>query len=264
MIARERIDDVRAYYERILPFYEKESVARAHLQFWRRVVRRYRPDRILEIGAGLGRITTDLGRYAPAVGIDISLEMLRRAVKRLSAPSRVRFVAADMRSIAFEQRFDLIIAPSDPFSHLLSMADRRLALRAAAQQLSENGHLVIEGLYRDRKSFKPAERVMRHETGILSISESWRPLGARELWLAQYRYRDRRRGQFDRTLEASFVARAWDPSKMRHLLASCGLAVEAIWGDFDRRPFHRKDRRLLIVARRQARFLQRQDTGRKK
>ena len=41
----------RRYYERILPFYEKEkeSIARSHVDFWRSLARESRPERILDV-----------------------------------------------------------------------------------------------------------------------------------------------------------------------------------------------------------------------
>jgi SAM-dependent methyltransferase len=252
MASRESLGEVREYYGKILPFYEMESVARRDLGFWRSLARRWRPTRILDVGAGLGRITRAVARDVPAIGIDISLEMLARARRRLEPGSRARFVAADMRRPAFAGGFDLIIAASDPFSHLTSAADRRQALRAVAEQLSGHGHFVLEGLYRSRKIFEPPDRRIRHAAGVLSISESWRPIGTRQLWNARYRYRDRC-GEEERTVEASFVARAWDPAEIRRCFASCGLAIEDLWGDFDRRPFSRGATRLVAVARRSAR-----------
>src|SRR5450830_1008840 len=76
--------EVRRYYERILPFYEKEkeSIARSHLDFWRSLARDWRPGRILDIGAGLGRITNAISSDVSAIGIDVSLEMLSRARQR--------------------------------------------------------------------------------------------------------------------------------------------------------------------------------------
>ena len=79
VIDASEISSARDYYRKILPFYEKESLLRAHLDFWRRIARESRPRRILEIGAGFGRITAALSRVAPAVGIDVSLEMLTAA-----------------------------------------------------------------------------------------------------------------------------------------------------------------------------------------
>jgi hypothetical protein len=124
-----------------------------------------------------------------------------------------------------------------------------------AEQLSGHGHFVLEGLYRRRTIFEPPERRIRHAAGVLSISESWRPIGTRQLWNARYRYRYRdRRGEGEETtVEASFVARAWDPPEIRRCFASCGLAIEELWGDFDRRPFSRGATRLVVVARRSAR-----------
>jgi SAM-dependent methyltransferase len=245
-----RIDDVRGYYDRILPFYEKESIARAHLTFWRGLARTHEPGRILEIGSGLGRITAELGREAPAVGIDLSLEMLRRAVRGANGASRARFVAADMRRVNFSRPFDLIVAPSDPLSHLTSMADRRRALRAVARQLSPDGIFVLEGLYRGRRAFELTSRRIRHAAGVLRIDEGWFPAGVKDLWHARYRYTDRRPGSPDDTLSASFLARAWDPGSLRSLFHSCGLRVESLWGDFDRRPFGRAASRLVVLARR--------------
>jgi SAM-dependent methyltransferase len=253
MGSRESLDGVREYYGKILPFYEMESVGRRHLGFWRSLARHWRPAHVLDVGAGLGRITSAVTSEGSAIGIDISLEMLARARRRLEPASRTHFVTADMRRPPFKGGFDLIIAASDPLSHLTSAADRRQALRAVAEQLSPRGHFVLEGLYRSRKIFEPPTRRIRHAAGVLSISESWRPIGARQLWDVRYRYHDRRDEGEETIVEASFVARAWDPAEIRRFFASCGLDVEELWGDFDRRPFSRDATRLVVVARRSAR-----------
>lgn len=250
------VEDVRAYYRKILPCYEKEAIARAHIAFWQGLARRLAPGRILELGSGLGRITAALSRLAPAIGIDISFEMLGRAARRRPPASRARFIAADMREAVFGCRFDLIVAPADPFSHLTAIEDRRRALRRVAAQLSPRGCFVLEGLCR-RSDFKYPERRIEYPGGVLRVAEEWKPLGTRDLWRARYRYRESRSGGKDRTLEASFTARAWNPGEVRTLFASCGLAVENLWGDFGRRPFRPGMRRLIIVARPKARFLHR-------
>lgn len=242
------VEDVRAYYRKILPCYEKEAIARAHLAFWRGLARRLAPRRILELGSGLGRITAELSREAPAIGIDISFEMLGRAARRAPATSRARFVAADMREAIFGCRFDLIVAPADPFSHLTGMRDRRRALRRVAGLLSPRGRFVLDGLCRS-SHFRYPERRIACTGGVLRVAEEWKPLGTRDLWRARYRYRESRAGEEDRGLQASFTARAWNPREVRTLFASCGLAVESLWGDFRRRPFRPGMRRLIIVAR---------------
>lgn len=242
------VEDVRAYYRAILPFYEKEAVARAHIAFWKGIARRLAPGRILELGSGLGRISAALSSLAPTIGVDVSFEMLGRAAGRLPAAPRACFVAADMREAAFGCRFDLIVAPADPFCHLTAMRDRRRALRRVAVHLSPRGRFVVDGLCRSPDLEYPQRRI-EYPGGVLRIGEEWKPLGARDLWRARYRYRESRAGEEDRTLEATFTARAWNPRNVRALFASCGLAIESLWGDFARHPFRPGMRRLIIVAR---------------
>ena len=247
----EEVSSARDYYRKILPFYEKESVVQAHLDFWVGIARGYRPGRILEIGAGFGRITEALSRVAPAVGMDVSLEMLSLARGREgTARDRAVYVAADARRVAFDRSFDLIVAPGDPISHMTSPADRRATLRAVARQLSPRGVFVLEGLWRPRRESPPRTRRVTHAGGELTIEDAWSPIRGTDLWRARYRYRDRRRDGSVRTTSAAFVARAWDPSTVRRLFRSCGLRILETWGGFDRRPFGEDSRRLFVVAQR--------------
>jgi SAM-dependent methyltransferase len=242
------ISDARDYYRRILPFYRLESVSRAHLDFWRGIARQARPRSILEIGAGLGRITAELARVAPAVGLDVSLEMLCAARRR--GASRARFVAGDARCATFGGAFDLVVAPGDPFSHLTTLEDRKRALRAVAHQLAPAGVFVLEGLYRRKNAVATPSRRIRHADGVLRIDELWVPLGRRDLWQARYRYSDHRRDGSVREMSAGFRARAWNPPEIRGFFESCGLELVDVWGDFDRRPFGRGASRIVLTARR--------------
>lgn len=245
-------EEVRGYYRKILPFYELESMSRAHLAFWRGVARD--SDRVLEFGSGFGYITADLGRRESAVGVDICLEMLARARRLASGrPGSAGFVAADVRRPPFHAVFDLVIAPADPLSHLTRLADRRRALAGVARVLVPGGRFVLEGLWRRPGSRAAPRRTIRHAGGVLEIDEAWTPAGHRELWHARYRYRDRRTGEPDRTCEADFVARAWPARGLRRFFESCGLEVERICGGLDGRPFRASARRLVVFARRRSR-----------
>jgi SAM-dependent methyltransferase len=238
------VEAVRAYYAKILPYYEREAAARNDLPFWRDLARRWRPRRILEIGCGTGRVAAVLSKAAPTVGIDLSYDALRRA-----RTSGAWVVAADFRETLFGRRFDLIAAPSDPLSHLTSFADRRRALCAVARQLAPGGRFVLDALLRRGRKPLTSERALRDRHGELRIRETWRPAAMPGLWRATFAYTERLANGRSAETEASFRARAWDPRRIRSFFSSCGLAVEAIWGDFSRRPFTAASRRLIVVAR---------------
>lgn len=241
------ISSARDYYRRILPFYEKESVAQAHLAFWQRTAEAHAHRRILEIGAGLGRITAELARVGDAVGLDVSLEMLSAARRRAGS---AWFVAADARRPAFGAVFDLIVAPGDPLSHMTTLADRRRALRTVARQLAPGGVFVLDGLYRPRNAVAMPRRQIPHPRGVLRIEERWIPFGREELWHARYRYEDRRADGDVRTETAAFLARAWNPATIHDLFAEAGLAITEMWGGYDGRPFREdSSRRLIVTAR---------------
>src|SRR5688572_29623472 len=103
--------DVEAYYRDVAPFYDAELTDRDDLAFWREVGAEHRGGRILELGAGSGRVTAALAPFArELVAIDLSPELLGLARSRVAASPRVHLVRADMRTLAFCQPFDLIVA----------------------------------------------------------------------------------------------------------------------------------------------------------
>ncbi len=239
------ISDARSYYRKILRFYALEAVSRAHLDFWRRIARRLAPKRILEIGSGLGRITTALSQIAPAVGIDVSMEMLARAPRS----QRPHLVLADARRVTFRAAFDLVVAPGDPLSHLTTLADRRRVLRAVSRQLVPGGTFVLEGLYRRRHAVTQPHRRIRHAGGVLTIEEGWFPAGIGDLWHARYHYVDRKRDGSEETLSAAFLARAWNRRTIQAEFAAAGLRIDSVHGDFEGRPFTPAAKRLMVFAR---------------
>jgi SAM-dependent methyltransferase len=236
---------VKAYYHKILPFYEAQTEDRNDLEFWRTLVAEQRPTFVLELGAGTGRVTEAMKESARVLAMDLSLEMLERASARLCGRSidecfTVEFVVADMRHFAFARRFDLIVASNDPFAHVTRLRERQTILRNIRNHLAPGGRLVLEGLYRpERKRSETPERSMN---GI-SVREVWEPFGKLDCWRAHYYYR---RG--DQYVNAEFTARAWNTAEIKRLFEGCGLNLREIWGDFDRRPVTLDSKRIIVIA----------------
>jgi SAM-dependent methyltransferase len=232
MIAMKDSEEVRRYYEAILPYYDESLAARGDLPFWETIATRWESKRILELGCGTGRVTEVLVRHADVTAVDLLVEMLRRASMRAPAAN---FVASDLRQFAFARRFDLIVLADDPMAHLISIDDRARTLRLIADHLTPDGRVVIEGLYRREPHSS------RQRRGSLIVDESWTATDDPSVWNATYRYT-----KGSSTVDAASVMRSWSMEEVAHF----PLRVENVWGDFDESPFSGASTRIIIVARR--------------
>jgi len=220
-------DEIRRYYDAILPFYDESLADRGDLPFWEAMAAGSK--RILELGCGTGRVTEVLARHAEVTAVDLLVEMLRRASRHV--PS-AQLVAADLRQFAFRERFDLIVLADDPMAHLISVDDRAKVLRLIRDHLTRDGRVVIEGLYR-REGGRS-----QHQHGDLLVEESWTATDDPSVWNAQYRYT-----KGSSTVTAASTMRSWSLEEVGN------LTVEKIWGDFDARAFSEDSARMIIVAR---------------
>lgn len=243
------IEELRAYYHAILPYYDAELEDRGDLHFWRSISRRWDSERILELGCGTGRVTRVLSENAPTTGVDLLWEMLTRAKQH--AP-RARLVAADLRDVAFSSRFDLVVLADDPLAHLTASEDRVAAMKQIASHLELGGRIVLDGLYRaPGAGGSLSTREVRRPAGAsFTVTETWEPASAPAIWNVKYCYR---RGPAVTNVVST--VRSWTPEEVESL-GDTGLQVEALWGDFDERPFSPTAPRVVVVARRQGRHAQ--------
>ena len=101
--------------------------------------------RILELGAGSGRLTAGLAtRGFRITGVDIAPAMLAQAEARVAAlPPEVRERIAlrrgDMTALDLKQAFDLVICPYFTLAHVPAGAAWRNTFSVAARHLAPNG-----------------------------------------------------------------------------------------------------------------------------
>ncbi len=243
---------VRDYYRQILPFYDLELADRGDGELWTRAASEPRGCRVLELGAGTGRATAFLARSAASVvALDVDPDLLAVARRRLAGCGNVRLLAADMRCPGLAGEFDLVAAVDDPFVHLTRGRDRQRALAAAAALLRPGGRLVLDAAWlspaaRRRAALPPGlVRERAHgRRGELVVRETWRCT-------------DRRcRTRFDYRLDgeavaaASFRGRLWSLAELMRRGRAAGLEPLALWGDYDRRPWHRGTSPRLIAEMR--------------
>jgi SAM-dependent methyltransferase len=245
--------DIAAYYRTIAPFYDAELADRDDLDFWRQLGERHRGRRVLELGAGSGRVTAALAPMAgELVGVDISPELVRLARPRLAGWPHARLVLADMLLLPFRAPFELIVAADDPFSHLVEAADRDRALAMVARHLAPGGRFVLDALWlapdEAAKVATAGGRTRHHEASMqgrrLRVVEHWqRTDGSRHCCHAHYEYHRASR----RPVVADFEARDWTADELCSRLDRAGLKITEVWGSYRGEPWHPTRSTQLIV-----------------
>lgn len=249
----ETADEIRAYYRRILPFFDQELADRGDGDFWTWAASSPSGCRVLELGAGTGRATDFLARAAgQVVAFDLSIDLIARARRRLARATNVRLLVADMREIDLRTDVDLVVAVDDPFVHLTQEVDRARAFAAAARHLAPDGRFLLDAAW-----FSPEQRaeaggpgglVLEHSAGDrLRVRETWRCDPETRLCNACFEYL-----HAGRILEqASFAARLWSMDEIESRAHAAGLRVTQAWGSYDRQPWDRATSpRLLVEMRR--------------
>jgi len=138
--------------------YDLENADDPHfdLPFWRRLVERRAPRRMLELACGTGRLTLPLAAAGleadpefELVGIDRSEPFLARACEELAEQppavrAAVRLEIGDMRSFALEDRFDLVVVPFNSLAYIHTREDQLACLRSARAHLAPGGAFAFD------------------------------------------------------------------------------------------------------------------------
>jgi SAM-dependent methyltransferase len=242
-------------YDALADLYDRQYEGyRDDLHFYARLAGRLGAGRVLELGAGSGRVSVALARRGVGVtGLEPSARMLERGRARAAAEGvDVEFVPGDMRGFSLGRRFPLVIAPFNALMHLSTLEDQDRALACVVDHLEPLGAFAFD-LYTPR--FGP-RGVLRHE-GETFLD----PDGSRTDVLL-----------FQRVDEAAQVAtttylvdriapggalsrevleltqRYFTRFELERWLRPAGFRVE-VWGDFDGSRLDASSPHLVVVAR---------------
>lgn len=251
---------IREYYRTVGRYIELELAQRGDAEYWRSLVSGLHRPRVLELGAGTGRITRELAPLAHRlIAVDLSHEMLARARETLGDAASVHLLLADIRRLAFSDVFDLVAAANDPFVHLPGDEDRDRALRGVAYHLAPGGLFVLDAHWLPAERRRAAmggrgwsrERSLGQgpspESGEVSVVESWKldDTGYRGDVVFEYREGGRSVGW------ARFQPRLWSREELEGRLSAAGLRVVRLLGRYDGTPWDpERSSRLIVEATR--------------
>ncbi|MGV3553335.1 MAG: class I SAM-dependent methyltransferase [Rhizobium sp.] len=234
------------WYDRLYPqskdwAIQSLQIARAHVQG---------PiESVLDIGCGTGQAMEQFATSGASVrGIDILPTMVEAARRRCPA---AEVAVADMRSLALDETFDIVLSLGSVFAHALTDADVRATLETMARVTRPDGLLLLHVLNgaailtgtvrpedlsvgahaRDGTYHGQATGTICLENSRLRLTREWR-----------------RDGEF--VSREQVEIRLMMPIEFRNWLGMAGFDVIAIADNADLRPSALDGERLWILARR--------------
>lgn len=204
---------------------------------------------VLELGCGTGRILAPTAAAGVDItGVDLSPGMLARARGKTDA----ELIEADMCTVDLGRRFALITIPFRAIAHLDDMADHVRLFENVWRHLADDGRLIFD-FFQPRMDFLVAPRpwncsIERTDAEGRRVQryDKMTPHPWRQVSDIAFRW------EVDgvEAGRSEFTMRWFFHYELHHLLARCGLAVEAVCGDFERGPFDENSKEQIFVARR--------------
>lgn len=193
-----------------------------------------RPARVLELGAGTGRLAVPLAdRHLDVTALDASAAMLERLRAR-DLDRRVDVVVGDMVADQPAGPFDVVLVAYNTLFNLPSASRQAACFGAVERRLTPEGSFLVE-------AFVPEEPA---PTGS---SVEVRSMTSDEVVLSIVRHEPHRQaaeGHFVHLAEGRPVRlRPWSirycgPAELDEMAAASGLVLKQRWEDVARRPFH--------------------------
>jgi ubiquinone/menaquinone biosynthesis C-methylase UbiE len=212
----------------------------------------------LELGCGTARVLIPVAQAGvEVVGVDVSPAMLKVAREKVKGLSprvrrRIKLVEADMRDFDLgDERFNLIYIPFRAFLHLLTTEDQLQALATIRRHLRPGGRLALN-FFNPRLEIIASRMATRDATPFLERTTDL--FGGERLiqwaWTRYYPLTQRVENEFmyDRVaadgkmierVYRRLVARWVYRFEAEHLFTRAGFTIEALYGDFEGRPFER-------------------------
>lgn len=260
------------YYERVNDYdLEYASQTEQDVPFWRELVMRYTPQRVLELACGSGRIGLEL-LHSPGnfelEGLNISLEMLNAYRRKLAKEpgviqQRVTLHEGDMCDYQLEHKgqFDLIFLPFNSITHLYEIEQQLDTFKNTYDHLVPGGRFIVDTSlpdidYLSNALNRPSNVYLEDDiispdgefTMLLYTSRKYDTIEQLQhiVWTHEKFYEA---GENERYL-TRLNMHVFFPRELQLLFLAAGFGIEAIYGSYDWKPFGKGTRQIVIGRKR--------------
>jgi len=264
-LSNELVDDLvdagsKEHYSDAALYDHEYRRRRADVSFYRALAKQRGAGRVLELGAGSGRVTIPLARDGhEVVAVDRSPAMLARLRARVAAlppavARRITVVEGDLRDFDVPGKFPLAIAAFNVVEHLYTRGEVAAFLARVRARLVPTGALAFDvqmpdlaWLVRDPWKRWARTRFKDPTTGRItyySTNHEYDPVG--QIALIRLYYEPADGAGPIRIVKLS--QRKFFPAELEALLAYNGFRVSERYGDFGFRPLDAGAESQVIVA----------------
>ena len=200
--------------------------------------------RILDLCCGQGRHAVPLARAGFQVaGLDLSTYLLDQARQSAAeAEVEVEWTLGDMRSLPWREAFDGCINMFTAFGYFEDEADNQQVLHQVCQALKPGGKLLLDLSNRDYYLLRLWPRAFRrHGEAVILEETEFDPRTCR--FTTSFTWLE---GGQEESLTHS--VRYYTVPELKGMLRAAGLAIAALYGNFDGSEFGLHSRRMIVVA----------------
>lgn len=212
-----------------------------------------RPELVLDLGCGTGRMTLELGRRGyDMTGVDQSPEMLDIARYRAVAEGldgRMLWLCQDMCDFELYGTVDLTVSCLDCINHLTSNEELERCFALVHNYLSPDGLFIfdVNGKGKFERTF--ADKTYYYELdGISCVWENYYNPRRRLCDFYITLFKEGRDGRYDR-FDALQRERAYTLRVLRDRLVKSGFEFVGAYSNFDFKTATDDDDRIYVVAR---------------
>ena len=207
---------------------------------------------VAEFGCGTGRILVPTAQAGiEIVGVDLSQTML----DQLRAKNdQIELHAGDMRDFEIGRTFKLVTIPFRALSHIEASDDHVQVFANMRRHMEPEGRLVFDVFnpsYKHLADTRPEQLGIEREEDGKQIRRYFNAAPHHDTQVIDVEMRweiEDDEGNIEELREA-FTMRWFFRYELEHALARAGLAVETIYGDFDRSPLRADSPDYIFIAR---------------
>lgn len=247
-------------YDTIAPFYDAvngELDYAAWADFLEEIIRREyhmgRPELVLDLGCGTGRMTRELAmRGYDMTGVDYSVEMLDRArtiAERHKPPKPILWLCQDIREFELYGTVDVTVSCLDTINHLTTRHDLETCFSLVHNYLIPDGLFLfdVNGKHKFETVYAKECYTAEEDGNFCVWQNDYNPrTHICDFWITVFEkcgenlYRRQEDGQQERMYTIAALQRS---------LSRTGFEFIGAYSDFDRTPARDLDDRIYIVAR---------------